>query len=191
MSSCRVSSGFSCAVTGFAGLEPEILRLRNTNRAIPETPAYLTWRYRTEADAPQPCVYWLLDPNGERVGMAAAIFRPYWVNGARLQTAVIGDISVDAGLRGQGLGQLLLRSMTAHLDEHFPQHPALVIPTESARRTLASVGWATAGALAPLVYVLDPEPYIRPFVRSQDGHGSRGALGARARNCVRAPPRSP
>jgi GNAT superfamily N-acetyltransferase len=158
---------YSCAVTGFAGLEPEILRLRNTNRTIPETLAYLTWRYRASADAPPPCVYWLLDPNGQRVGMASAIFRPYRVNGTRVQTAVIGDISVDARLRGHGLGQMLLRSLTTHLNQQFPQHPALVIPTESARRTLASVGWQTGGSLVPLVYVLDPARYVKPLLRSE------------------------
>ena len=160
------SGEFSCAVTGFAGLEAEILRLRNTNRESAETAQYLAWRYRTEADAPQPCVYWLLDPHRQRVGMAAAIFRPYWIDGTRAHAAVVGDISVVARLRGRGLGRLLLRCMTTHLEEYFPQHPALVIPTDSARRTLASIGWATVGALSPLVYVLDPSHYIKKLVRS-------------------------
>ena len=161
------TGAFSCLVTGFPGQEPEILRLRNTNRRTPETLAYLTWRYRAAADAPPPCVYWLLDPQGQRVGMAAAIFRPYRVNGTRVQTAVIGDISVDARLRGQGLGQILLRSMTAHLQQQFPRHPALVIPTESARKTLATVGWQTGGALVPLVYVLDPARYVKRWLHSE------------------------
>ena len=47
-------SEFSCAVTGFAGMESEILRLRNTNRESSETLAYLTWRYRASANAPPP-----------------------------------------------------------------------------------------------------------------------------------------
>ena len=158
---------FSCAVTGFAGLEEEILRLRNTNREIPETVTYLRWRYQHGQDDPAPCVFWLLGPGGERVGMAAAIFRPYWVNGVRLPVAVIGDISLDARLRGRGLGRVLLGFMTRYLDEHFPAYPALVIPTESARRALTNVGWFTVGELAPLVCVLDPAPYLSPLVRSQ------------------------
>jgi GNAT superfamily N-acetyltransferase len=172
------TGAFSCLVTGFPGQEPEILRLRNTNRRTPETLAYLTWRYRATADAPPPCVYWLLDPQGQRVGMAAAIFRPYRVNGTRVQTAVIGDISVDARLRGQGLGQILLRSMTAHLQQQFPRHPALVIPTESARKTLATVGWQTGGALVPLVYVLDPAHYVKRWLHSE-------TLAKRVARCVR------
>lgn len=161
------SRGFSCVVTGFAGMEPEILRLRNTNRDTPETPAYLTWRYHVLSGLPPPSVHWLLDPNGRRVGMAAAIFRPYRLNGAPVPVAVIGDISIDGLLRGRGLGQLLLRSMTTYLDDHFPRHPALVIPTDSARRALNSVGWAAGGELAPLTYVLDPEHYIRRVARSR------------------------
>jgi GNAT superfamily N-acetyltransferase len=161
-----MSDAISCAVTGFAGMEPEILRLRNTNRDTSETAAYLSWRYQSAADAPPPCVYWLLTDEGERIGMAAAIFRPYWVQGRLTQVAVIGDISLDTRWRGRGLGQKLLQFMTQHLDANFPGHPALVIPTESARRALAACGWTVAGTLAPWVCVVDAADYLRPFTRS-------------------------
>jgi GNAT superfamily N-acetyltransferase len=157
---------FSCAVTGFDGFEQEILRLRNANRDRPETLEYLNWRYRCAPDAPQPRVFWLLSPEGQRVGMASVVFRPYWINRARVQTAVVGDISLDTRWRGRGLGQLLLGFMTEYLDEHFPRQPAFVIPTEAARRALARVGWVTAGSLVPYVYVLDATHYARAFVRS-------------------------
>jgi GNAT superfamily N-acetyltransferase len=153
-------------VTGFDGLEREILRLRNANRDRPETLKYLNWRYRRAPDAPEPRVFWLLSPDRQRVGMASVVFRPYWINSARVQTAVVGDISLDARWRGRGLGQVLLRFMTEYLDEHFPQQPAFVIPTEAARRALARVGWAAPGALVPHVYVLDAARYLRALVRS-------------------------
>jgi hypothetical protein len=98
--------------------------------------------------------------------MAAAVFHPYWVDGERVQVAVIGDISLDSAWRGRGLGQRLLRFMTAYLDEHFPRHPALVIPTESARRAFAKIGWSTSTALVPLVCMLDAAHYLQPLVRS-------------------------
>jgi GNAT superfamily N-acetyltransferase len=161
-----MSEAVSCAVSGFAGMELEILRLRNTNRDTPETAAYLKWRYESVAGAPAPCVYWLLTDTGERIGMAAAIFRPYWVEGRLTPVAVIGDISLDARWRGRGLGQKLLQFMTQHLDENFPGHPALVIPTDSARRALEACGWTTAGNLAPWVCVVDAADYLRPFTRS-------------------------
>jgi GNAT superfamily N-acetyltransferase len=161
-----MSDAISCAVSGFAGMEQEILRLRNTNRDNSETAAYLSWRYQSAPGALPPRVYWLLTAQGERIGMAAAIFRPYWVQGTLAQVAVIGDISLDARWRGRGLGQQLLRFMTQHLDENFPAHPALVIPTESARRALEHCGWATAGSLAPWVCVVDAADYLRPFTRS-------------------------
>ena len=161
-----MTQGISCEVTGFAGMEPEILRLRNSNRENSETATYLKWRYESVPDAPPPCVYWLVTPAGERIGMAAVIFRPYWVQGALTQVAVIGDISVDARWRRQGLGQQLLRFMTEHLDENFPAQPALVIPTESARRSLEHCGWTTAGSLVPWVCVVDAADYLQPFTRS-------------------------
>jgi len=159
-------SGFFCQVTGFEGFQEEILRLRNANRERPETLEYLNWRYRSTADAPEPRVFWLLQAAGERVGMASAIFRPYLFNNERVLTAVIGDISLDARLRGRGLGKVLLRFMTQYLDEYFPRQPAFVIPTEAARRTLASVGWVTAGTLVPYVCVLDAMRYLRAIERS-------------------------
>jgi RimJ/RimL family protein N-acetyltransferase len=160
-------SGFSCAVTGSDGLEQEILRLRNANRDSPETLEYIDWRYQSSRDAPEPRVFWLLSQDGQqRIGMASVVFRPYWINGVRVQTAVVGDISLDTRWRGRGLGRLLLRFMTNYLDEHFPQQPAFVIPTEAARKALASVGWVTQGALVPHVYVLDCTRYVRALVRS-------------------------
>jgi GNAT superfamily N-acetyltransferase len=161
-----MTSAVTCVVTGFEGMEQEILRLRNTNRDTSETAAYLSWRYQSAADCPPPCVYWLLTDAGERIGMAAAIFRPYLVKGRLTQVAVIGDISLDARWRGRGLGQKLLQFMTQHLDASFPGQPALVIPTESARRALAACGWSTAGSLAPWVCVVDAADYLRPFTRS-------------------------
>ena len=158
---------FSCEVTGFHGYEQEILRLRNANRDEPETLEYLDWRYQRSPDSPQPQVFWLLTPDRQRIGMASVVFRPYWVNNARVQTAVVGDISLDTRWRGRGLGQVLLRFMTEYLDEHFPRQPAFVIPTEAARRALTNVGWVTSGALVPQVYVLDATRYLRALVHSE------------------------
>lgn len=157
--------GVSCEVTGFAGFEQQILRLRNSNRENPETLEYLRWRYESAPEDPPPCIFWLRGPDGQLLGMAAAIFRPYHLHGARLPVAVIGDISVDARYRGRGLGQMLLRYMTDFLDAHFPHGLALVIPTDSARRTLARVGWSTAGELSSQVYILDAAPYLQRILR--------------------------
>jgi Acetyltransferase (GNAT) family len=111
-------------------------------------------------------VFWLQAANGERIGMASVVFRPYWIHAARVHAAVVGDISLDARWRGQGLGRLLLQRMTAYLDEHFPQHPGFVIPTEAARHALAKAGWETQGTLVPHVYVVDATRYVRALVRS-------------------------
>jgi len=162
----QADDGFSWEVTGSAGLEQEILRLRNANRDHAETAEYLSWRYRSSPDAPAARVFWLLSPDGQRIGMASAVFRPYWIRGSRVLTAVIGDISLDARWRGRGLGERLLRFMTTHLDEHFPEQPAFVIPTEAARRALANIGWVTPGALVPHVYVFDATRYVRALVHS-------------------------
>jgi GNAT superfamily N-acetyltransferase len=165
-SGARETSGFVFSVTSAEGFEQEILRLRNANRDKSETPPYIDWRYRRLAGVPQPQVFWLQAANGERIGMASVVFRPYWIDGARVQAAVVGDISLDARWRGRGLGRLLLQRMTAYLDEHFPQHPGFVIPTEAARHALAKAGWTAPGALVPHVYVVDITRYVHALVRS-------------------------
>lgn len=177
------NDGFCCAVTGFAGFEQEILRLRNANRDHPETMDYLRWRYQSSPDAPPPQVFWLLSPQGERIGMGSAVFRPYWIRGARLHAAVLGDISLDTRWRGRGLGERLIRFITAYLDEHFPGHPGFVIPTEAARRALLHAGWTTAEDLVPYVHVLDGSRYARELLRSE-------WLASRIAVLLRAPARA-
>ncbi|MBS0581168.1 MAG: GNAT family N-acetyltransferase [Proteobacteria bacterium] len=154
-------AGISCVVTGFSGHEGEILKLRNSNRENPETLDYLRWRYEPAAGAPAPCVYWLKAADGQVIGMAAAVFRPYTVDSRATYVAVIGDISLDNRYRRMGLGQQLLRAMTEHLDQRDPGAYGLVIPTDSARRSLDKVGWVTGGALGSLVYLLDAEAHVR------------------------------
>src|SRR4029077_21233487 len=102
----------SCTATAFGGFEAQILQLRNSNREHGETLDYLKWRYRSTAAAPDPRVYWLLDPAESPIGMASAIFRPYSINAATGYVAVIGDISLDVQWRGRGLGRTLLQFMT-------------------------------------------------------------------------------
>ncbi len=165
-SGARDPAGFTVAVTSAQGFEQEILRLRNANRDRAETSQYINWRYQHLAGAPPPQVFWLLAPQGERIGMASVVFRPYWLDGTRVQTAVVGDISLDSRWRGRGLGRLLLQQMTAYLDEHFPQHPGFVIPTEAARHALARAGWIAPGTLVPHVYLVDVTRYVRAIVRS-------------------------
>jgi GNAT superfamily N-acetyltransferase len=181
----------SCEVTGFSGYEEPILKLRNSNRENTETLEYLRWRYECPPGVPAPCVFWLKAADGQVLGMAAALFRPYLIDGRPAHVAVIGDISVDARFRRLGLGQVLLRAMTEHLDQIAPAGYGLVIPTDSARRALEKVGWVTAGELGSLVYVLDAEPYVRRFLRlrplsSLVAHLLRGCTDFLARRHVRA-----
>jgi hypothetical protein len=88
--------------------------------------------------------------------MAAAIFRAYWVNGVFSRVAVVGDISLDEGLRGKGIGQQLLAGLSRHLEQRLLGGCAFVIPTEVARRSLDLIGWRTAGELIPYVCPINP-----------------------------------
>lgn len=160
------AESYGCTVTSYAGVQGRVLEVRNANRSVPQPQSYLDWRYETPGDAPEPKIFWLNAPSGDVVGMAAVIFRQYWLGSRRMYVPVVGDISVDSRLRGKGLGRLLLDSLTRYLSQHYSDRPALVIPTESARRSLAALGWVTAGRLVPHVFLIDPGAQLRGKLKS-------------------------
>src|SRR5258705_13565456 len=82
----------SLVLTGYAGNEEQVLRLRNANRSTVQTREYLDWRYRQLPDMPPPCIAWLMSAGGEAVGMAAAIFWGLWGGGG------VGDVAVVRGM---------------------------------------------------------------------------------------------
>lgn len=155
------------AVTGYPGHEERVLHLRNVNRKIAQTREYLNWRYRQLPGNPPARIAWLESERGEAVGMAAAIFRAFWVNDKLESVAVVGDISLDARLRGRGLGQQLLMGLSHDLVKHTSNHRALVIPTEAARRSLDTLGWRSAGKLIPYVCLLNPSIRLARILRSK------------------------
>lgn len=152
----RFAGDFRLDVTGYGGHEEEILHVRNANRGVAQRRDYLDWRYRTLPGLPQPRVAWLRDADGQALGMAAAIYRRFWIDGAACAVGVLGDISLDARLRGQGLGQRLLAGLSRELGQGARGLCGFVIPTEAARRSLAALGWRDAGRLIPHVCPVDP-----------------------------------
>jgi GNAT superfamily N-acetyltransferase len=159
------AAAFSCVVTGYRGHEEDLLRLRNSNRDTAVTREYMDWRYAQDSDAPAPKLVWLIAPDGQRVGVAAAVYRSYWRDGVHQHVAVLGDISLDPMWRGRGLGQLLLKKMTEALAAEG--HVALVLPTEAARKSLNAIGWSTLGELIPRVLLTDVTGRLRRVVRSE------------------------
>jgi GNAT superfamily N-acetyltransferase len=158
--------GCRFTVTGYAGHEEEILVLRNANRSNEQkSRAYLDWRYRLSDGAPQPCVFWVHTPDGVPIGMAALIFRRYWIDARPGFVAVLGDISLDASLRGKGVGRELLRHVSDHLQHNFADCLGLVIPTEAARKSLMAVGWKSAGTLRSFVFLIEPAQQLRRVLR--------------------------
>jgi GNAT superfamily N-acetyltransferase len=157
---------YQFTVTGYAGFQSEILRLRNANRSLARTARYLDWRYAGSNGAPEPKVYWMNDGAGRCSGMAAVIFRAFWIDNEPQHAAILGDISLDAELRGRGLGRSLLRFVAEDLDRHHPDCLAFVIPNGEAQRSLTSAGWASGGKLIPYVFMLNPEDKLRRVLRS-------------------------
>jgi hypothetical protein len=155
--------GYRFTVTGYRGFEAEILRLRNANRSRAQSASYLDWRYASQDGTPEPKIFWMNDRDGRSCGMAALIFRRFWLNNALQSVAVLGDISLNADLRGRGLGDSLLKFVAADLDRNHPDSLGFVMPNEVAQRSLASAGWTVGGTLRPYVFLLNPEQKLRRF----------------------------
>lgn len=156
---------YSFTVTGYAGFEDEILRLRNANRSNAQTRGYLDWRYRGLVNAPEPKVFWIRSASGHAVGMSSLIFRRYWENNRQLHLAVLGDISLDANSRGKGLGQQLFKFVRRYIDEHLPDCSAFVIPNAAAQTGLTSAAWRIGGRLTSYVFLLDPTEKLHGLLR--------------------------
>ncbi len=167
MSINQFVQGYRFKVSGYSGFEETILRMRNLNRDNPKTRQYFNWRYENSDASYEPKVFWLMSASGEAIGMASLIFRLYWVNNQPCRLAVLGDISLDASCRGKGLGRKLLQFVSQYIGEHLPDHFGLVIPTETARKSLASIGWITEGMLIPYVFLLDPKDKFTRLLRSK------------------------
>jgi hypothetical protein len=138
--------------------------MRNQGRDTPRTREYLDWRYHEPGGAPEPEVFWL-ESAGQAVGMASVVYRRYWVDARALYLAVLGDITLNPGLRGRGLGQKLLRSVTSQLGTSGRSTYGFVIPTAAARRSLTAVGWQDRGRLTTYVLPLDPSARLRADLR--------------------------
>lgn len=155
-------AAYAFAVTGYAGHEEEILAMRNRNRPVKKTRAYLDWRYLGEKSGTAPQIFWMKDGTGETVAMAALIYRPYFVRGVRQEIAVLGDVSVDERHRGEGLATQLFQFMNRQLRERGC--PGFVMPNEGAQRALAAADWQRVGQLVPRVCALEPiEKFKKAF----------------------------
>lgn len=156
-------------MTGFIGHEAEVLQLRNANRETHQNIEFIEWRFAEPGDGPQPKIYWLRTRDGLAVGMVAVIFRRYWINGKLEYLSVIGDISLDAALRGRGLGRLLLEHMTVQICQDRQGRFGLVLPNKEAQHCLSSIGWKNGGQfvdyVCPLKVSVLPMPgWVRGFV---------------------------
>ncbi len=163
---------YSFSVSGYEGHEAEVLDLRNRNRAAPCAGSYMDWRYRGEEGAYDPLIYWAHSDEGEPVGMAGVIFRPYWIGDERRYFAVLGDVSLDEGLRGKGIGKRMLEYMTQHLRATHGQTVngrdgvacCFVIPTETLGSCLLSCGWEDSQAFVWYLWVIDPTYKLEEWI---------------------------
>lgn len=152
-------------VTSYSKNKDEILRIRNANRAVPQDVTYLDWRYQQLPGAPEPQVFFVISEPGTVVGMASLIFRRYWIDGNIRYLSVLGDISLNAELRGIGLGQRLLLFVTNYIATNISETIAFVMPNEAAQKCLTSIGWNTTGKLVPHVFLLDPSRKFLPLLK--------------------------
>ncbi len=159
-------SSFSFSVTEYKGFEKEVLHLRNKNRSNIVNQEYMNWRYSGHECERSSLVFWVNDECGKKVGMVGMAFRPYWVKNKILNVSVIGDISLNSELRGQGIGRELFIFMNSYIKKE-QLLPALVIPNTQAGKSLTSSGWKTPEQLLPHVFLINPSEKISRFIKNK------------------------
>ena len=160
-----MNNQLSFSVTPYQGFEDEIRDLLDHNRSSKHTRQYLDWRYLEEETPHLPLIFWLRLPSGKAVGVASLISRPYWVNGHASSVWVLGDIALNADLRGKGLGRKLFKFMNSYIEKNFSNF-VFVIANESAQKSLAATGWNQFYPFNPLVLVIDPLEKMLPNLRN-------------------------
>jgi GNAT superfamily N-acetyltransferase len=156
----------SFSVTSFEEYQEEILRIRNNNRHWQQTLGYMRWRYRGEVSPYPPVIFWVRLPDGTSVGMAAIIFRPYWVNNKLHYFAVLGDISVDEKMRGKGVGRKFLQFINSYIEKES-YFCSLVIPNNAVRKSLEKSGWIVAETFVWYVLFVNPASRIYNLLKSR------------------------
>jgi hypothetical protein len=157
---------FSFSITAYEGFEEEALRLLNENRYEHHTRQHLDWRYLGQKSEKAAAIYWIQSSNGDRVGMAGLIFRPYWVGGRLLNFAVLGDISLNAEFRGRGLAQKLFEFINVEIEKQSI-FCAFVMPNVAAENVLTASRWEVRQRLIAFTYLLNPKHRIYAVIKSR------------------------
>ena len=155
---------FNFIVTPYRGYEDEILRLRNRNRPLKQNRAYIDWRYLGQKTQSSPEIFWIKTSNGEFIGMASLIYRPYWIGSKRYEFMVVGDISLDKEYRGTGLADKFIFFIQKQIKQKTSPC-ALVIPNTAARKVNSRNGWIEKDRFIHHVLLLRPEKKIHDRVR--------------------------
>jgi|GEM_PF-1881349 len=150
-------------VTPYRGHEEEVLFLRNRNRQLKQTRQYLDWRYLGTNYVREPLIFWASLADGNRIGMAALIFRRFWIDSQIRDFAVLGDISVDKEFRRCGIWSKMLRFINSCI-ENGTIECSFVMPTPQIYKSFSQSGWNIKEDLISHVYILDPGYYVRKML---------------------------
>jgi len=156
---------FSFCTTPYLGFEDEVLRIRNRNRSVSQTRAYLDWRYLGQEAQSPPEIFWVkASSTGSFIGMAALIYRPYWLGCKKYDLGVFGDISLDREYRGTGLADKFFLFIRQQLRQKTS--PCIfVIPNIAAEKVLGRCGWLEYDRFVHHVLLLRPRAKIHEMVK--------------------------
>ncbi len=156
---------FSFIQTSYQNFEDDVLRLRNRNRDNAQVRPYMDWRYLGQEANKKPDIFWVKSANGNLVGMASLIYRPYWMNEELKYFGVLGDISLDKEFRGTGLVDSLFEYIRTYLAAKGPPC-SLVIPNVAASKVLSRNGWKIKEPLIHHVFLLEPFDKILSLINN-------------------------
>jgi GNAT superfamily N-acetyltransferase len=158
-------SGFYIEAAEYYGHEEEIISIRNRNRSDSATKRYLDWRYIGKKSDKSPVIFFVKSTSGKNVGMASIIYREYCIRGKKTAVPILGDISIDAELRGKGIAKMLFLAINNYLDkENIPF--AFVMPNIPARKSLCKENWRIGQEMVRYVFFLNPKAIFKEKMNS-------------------------
>jgi GNAT superfamily N-acetyltransferase len=146
-------STLSFKVAAYPDCAEDLIQFRNHNREIERDRAYFDWRYLERPCVARPIIVWC-SRGEEPVGALTVFPHDYYVMDCEYAVGVLGDISVRAHARGQGIAGAMFKFLH-QANEMRALYGGLVLPNVQAAGALAKSGWREVTRVERFVKPLD------------------------------------
>ena len=148
----------------YESCKEEFIAFRNANRDTIRDAAYFDWRYSGRPNERKPIIIWAENGKGEKIGALSLIPHHYIIDNNVASVGLLGDISVAEEWRGKGVAQKMFRYL-AETEAMRKLPVSLVLPNETASRSLEKADWRTISTLDRYVKFINIDHGLRRMLK--------------------------